>query len=50
VQVQRRSEEARPLYQQALGILQATLRVDHPNIATLKKNIASLPPPPTEQN
>jgi hypothetical protein len=50
VQVQRRSEEARPLYQQALGILQATLPADHPNIASLKTNIASLPSPPTEQN
>jgi hypothetical protein len=50
VQVQRRFEEARPLFQQDLVVFQATLPADHPNIASLKKNITNLPLPPTEQN
>jgi hypothetical protein len=50
VQDQRRFEEARPLYQQALVIFQATLPADHPYISLLKQSIASLPLPPTDQN
>jgi tetratricopeptide (TPR) repeat protein len=50
VQVQGRFAEDRPLFQQALLILQATLPADHPNIAAVKKSIASLPLPPPQQN
>jgi hypothetical protein len=48
--LQGRLEEAGPLYGQALVILQARLPAYHSNITTLKKNIASLPSRPTEQN
>jgi hypothetical protein len=36
VQVQVRFEEDRPLFQQALVIMQATLPADYPNIAAVK--------------